>query len=315
MALIPRVQESLRFSAIDKVRRKQAQHGRATEEGTDHNLIIPRRSSWADMDGVRGWGVLRRAIGHHIAKWSSKVGLGTRDTLLSTGPLDSGGCLEPAGKRNASSNLISMQQQKLQTTKQQDYAVALSKILDTGMEGDDPAVQMGSQPLNLPMSLFSADGSTEPSVGGRRPDGNRFVDRNASGLLKRPGTVSLNPTRDLDMTLANPASLAALSQFAAHEYCVENLLFLAAAEDFRSRVARLVGSNSRSGAQYHATADDRLSCASHIMDAFITPGSMNEINLPSYVRTETEKRFRKAKEPGSDSLPGNIFDECVEHVK
>ncbi|TPX56240.1 hypothetical protein SpCBS45565_g08444 [Spizellomyces sp. 'palustris'] len=122
------------------------------------------------------------------------------------------------------------------------------------------------------------------------------------GAQKRNRSTCHPPTRELDLTLAHPTTLSALTTFAAHEFCTENLLFLANTMDYRHRYSRFTG-------------PDRLTYAQNILYDFVRAGSTNEVNLPSGIRREIEKKLKEAPTKGDEWNGEKVFDDAVEHVK
>ncbi|KAJ3149410.1 hypothetical protein HDU89_003774 [Geranomyces variabilis] len=194
------------------------------------------------------------------------------------------------------------------------YAAKLNRILDTRPDTDPGSHAVSVKPPQLPTFATAGRISLPPLRTGGIPT--------APGAPSARSPASLNPTHELEMTLANPTTLAALSQFCAHEYCVETILFLSAAEDYRSSVKAATAAATRAQARSErappansGAADARLAWATHIIESFITPGSINEINLPSSTRTAVEASFGRARDGGAEQLPGDLFEECAEHVK
>ncbi|KAJ3154114.1 hypothetical protein HDU86_005041 [Geranomyces michiganensis] len=194
------------------------------------------------------------------------------------------------------------------------YAAKLNRILDTRPDTDPGSRPASIKPPQLPTFATAGRNSLPALRTGGPPS--------TPGAPSARSPTSLNPTQELEMTLANPITLAALSQFCAHEYCVETILFLSAAEDYRSSVKAATAAATRSYARSErappsasGASDARLAWATHIVESFISPGSINEINLPSSTRTAVEARFGRARDSGAEQLPADLFQECAEHVK
>ncbi|TPX59852.1 hypothetical protein SpCBS45565_g07650 [Spizellomyces sp. 'palustris'] len=122
------------------------------------------------------------------------------------------------------------------------------------------------------------------------------------------GTMSRTrrATSELEAALGNATSLRQLTKFAAHEFCVENLLFLAAAMDYQVRASSTTGSGT--------DTESRSKWAERIIFDFVRTGSVNEVNLPSSIRYRCEESFSIAKQH-VEPLDPDLFLEAVEHVK
>ncbi|KAJ3022251.1 hypothetical protein HKX48_006673 [Thoreauomyces humboldtii] len=220
-------------------------------------------------------------------------------------------------------NRNKLNQQPL-SAEQQAYALSLGRILDTKIDSDEPG-----SPASMARFTLPPQGFLDPNLSRSIRQTSSTASPTRSNQNRR-ATHALNPTHDLDMTLSNPITLAALSQFAAHEFCVENILFLAAAEEFYTRVtlcsksppsmpiSRNTAPNQQQTSQI--PGDDRVAWARAVVDSFVEAGSPNEVNLPSSVRTVVEDTLRKASEAAgrranAEPLPADMFAEAVEHVK
>ncbi|KAJ3184502.1 hypothetical protein HDU87_003902 [Geranomyces variabilis] len=243
------------------------------------------------------------AIGHAFTEALASV---RNAVSLSRSAARRGEKEELAGKAQSSASSA--------TTAGGSYAAKLNRILDTRPDTDPGSHPVSVKPPQLPAFATAGRISLPPLRTGGIPT--------APGAPSARSPASLNPTYELEMTLANPTTLAALSQFCAHEYCVETILFLSAAEDYRSSVNAATAAATRAQARSErpppsntGAADARLAWATHIVESFITPGSINEINLPSSTRTAVETSFGRARAGGAEQLPGDLFEECAEHVK
>ncbi|KAI9103153.1 hypothetical protein DFS34DRAFT_354497 [Phlyctochytrium arcticum] len=119
----------------------------------------------------------------------------------------------------------------------------------------------------------------------------------------RPRSAAYPPTRELDAILFNAQALQALTQFSAHEYCTENLLFLGAAFEYRVQYNR-------------KTSEARMAYAETIYNDYVRAGSFNEVNLPGTLRRELDHALHKDAVAQKEQWQGQlIFEDAVDHIK
>ncbi|KAJ3188016.1 hypothetical protein HDU85_006409 [Gaertneriomyces sp. JEL0708] len=150
---------------------------------------------------------------------------------------------------------------------------------------------------------------------------------------KSRGSSTTPARRAVDAILIDPEALNALTKFAALEFCVENLLFISAVDEFRLRCARAkakdpttMGASSPfppgeasspmspipPGSQMPS---DRVRYAQRVVADFIKAGSVNEVNIPSQIRREIEETFKECCNNPESILPDSIFDAAYKHVE
>ncbi|KAI8995835.1 RGS domain-containing protein [Gaertneriomyces semiglobifer] len=205
---------------------------------------------------------------------------------------------------------------------------ARSSSVQSSIEKDRRAGSLQPNLLHPPTSTPGTTKDDSTRVGTNPA----VVKTSTKSNAKNRGSSTVPARRAVDAILIDPEALNALTKFAALEFCVENLLFISAVDEFRLRCARAkakdlatIGASSPfspgeaspvspmpPGSQMPS---DRVRYAQRVVADFIKAGSVNEVNIPSQIRREIEETFKECCNNPESILPDSIFDSAYKHVE